>query len=151
MIGKTIKKYSWCSADSGLLALRIGVAAIFIFTGWMKVSNLEATVGAFGSMGFAPIFAYIVSFAELIGGVAILLGVYTRCFASILAFIMLIATIKVHKDETLVLHFFSLLALVLSGGGKFSIIRKTCGCGSCNMCVESDVAPKATTPAPNQM
>jgi putative oxidoreductase len=151
MIGKTMKKCSWCSSDMGLLALRVGLAGIFIFAGWMKVSNLDGTIGAFGQMGFSPMWAYIVAFAELIGGVAILLGFYTRFFAALLAIVMLIATLKVHKDKTLLLHFFSLLALMLAGGGRFSIVRKACGCGSCRMCVESDVAPKASSATPSQM
>ncbi len=138
-----MKKYSWCNIDMGLLAIRIGVALVFIIAGWMKVSNLEGTVGAFGQMGFAPFWAYVVSFTELIGGVAILLGVYTRFFAFLLAIVMLVATVKIHKDKTLILHIFSLIGLMLSGGGKFSVIRKTCGCGTCDMCAGSDVEPKA--------
>ena len=70
----------WCTTDSGLLALRIGIGAIFVYTGWLKVSDLSVTVTQFSGMGFAPFWAYIVSFVEIIGGVAVLLGHhYARC------------------------------------------------------------------------
>ncbi|HRH25096.1 MAG TPA: DoxX family protein [Candidatus Paceibacterota bacterium] len=143
MIGKMMKKCSWGNVDMGLLAIRIGVASVFIFMGWMKVSNLDATVMGFGQMGFAPFWAYLVAFTELIGGVAVLLGVYTRFFATLLAIVMLVATITVHKDKTLSLHIFTLIGLVLSGGGKYSIVKSACGCGKCAICQESDVEPKA--------
>jgi putative oxidoreductase len=150
MIGTMMKKRSWGGVNSGLLLLRIGVASIFVFAGWMKVSNLDATVGAFASMGFSAFWAYVVSFTELIGGLAVLLGFYTRVFAALLAIVMITATIFVHKDTTLLLNIFVTLSLVLAGGGKYSVVRKACGCGDCNMCVESDVAPKASS-APSQM
>lgn len=143
MIGTMMKKCSWGSTSCGLLALRIGLATVFIMAGWMKVSNLEGTVGAFASMGFSSFWAYVASFVELIGGVAILLGVFTRTAAALILVNMIVATIFVHKDTTLLLHIFSLLALVLAGGGKYSLMRKACGCGTCKLCVESDVAPKA--------
>ncbi len=142
MIGTMMKKCSWGNKSAGLLVLRIGLAAIFIMAGWMKVSNLDATVGAFASMGFSSFWAYVASFVELLGGIAILLGVFTRTAAGLILINMIVATIFVHKDTTLLLHIFSLLALVLSGGGKYSLMRKTCGCGTCKLCVESDVAPK---------
>jgi uncharacterized membrane protein YphA (DoxX/SURF4 family) len=144
MIGKMMTKKSWGNKSSGLLVLRIGIAAIFIMAGWMKVSNMEATIAGFASMGLSSFWAYVVSFSELIAGLAVLLGVYTRVAAAILAVIMIVATIMVRKDFTLLLHISATLALVFAGGGKYSLMRKACGCGTCNMCVESDVTPKET-------
>lgn len=151
MIGTMMKKCSWGNKSSGLLVLRIGLAAVFIMAGWMKVSNLEGTVAAFGSMGFNSFWAYVVSFTELIGGIALLLGVCTRLAATLLLAIMATATVMVHKDTTLLLNIFSLLALILSGGGKYSLMRKACGCGTCKLCVESDVASSAKPNSPLQM
>ncbi len=129
---------SWCTTDAGLLALRIGVGGIFIATGWLKVSDLAATVEAFGTMGFAPFWAYLVSFVELLGGVAVLLGVYTRVAAGLLAVVMLVASYKLLSAPQMLIApvslLFSTVALKLAGGGKYSLWRnKGCGCGnSCN-------------------
>ncbi len=135
--------------SAGFLVLRIGVGAIFIFSGWMKVSDLTATVGFFGGIGFAPFWAYLVSFVELFGGVAVLLGVYTRIAAKLLTIIMVVA-IYVLRDNlqmamTPVSLFFSTLALTLAGGGRYSLMKGcgcghgicgsgTCGVGSCGAC-----------------
>ncbi|OHA19315.1 MAG: hypothetical protein A3C08_01685 [Candidatus Taylorbacteria bacterium RIFCSPHIGHO2_02_FULL_47_18] len=136
----------WCTTDSGLLALRIGIGAIFVYTGWLKVSDLSVTVTQFSGMGFAPFWAYIVSFVEIIGGVAVLLGIYTRVSAKLLAIIMLVAVYVSRGNLLMALTpislFFSLLALALSGGGKYSVLHKgCCGCGcilpcSCGKCDE---------------
>lgn len=140
---------AWHSKSAGLLALRIGVGLIFIFTGWMKVSNLAGTVMQFGQMGFAPFWAYLVSFVELIGGITVLLGVYTRVAAGLLSVIMVVAIYKLFPNlqmlefpsvqyirtgiqmaMTPISVLFSTLALVLAGGGKYSLMKKCCGHGS---------------------
>lgn len=151
MMNAMCKKYSWCSADLGLLVLRIGVGLIFIITGWLKVSDLTATVGQFSQMGFAPFWAYLVSFVELIGGVALLLGIYTRIAAGLLAIVMLVASYKLFPNlppseffpsadyllkgiqlaMTPLAIFFSTLALSLAGGGKYSPMKGCCG-GACS-------------------
>ena len=101
----------------------------------MKVSDLTATVGQFGSMGFAPFWAYLVSFVELIGGIAVLLGVYTRISAKLLTIIMIVAIYVLRDNVQMIMTpvsiFFSTLALTLAGGGKYSLSRKCCGSGSC--------------------
>lgn len=148
MFNSLCKKGSWCTADAGLLALRIGVGAIFIFTGWMKVSDLSGTVAFFGTLGFGPFWAYLVSFVELVGGIAVLLGVYTRIAAGLLSIIMLVAVYKLFPNlqmlefpswqyllkgiqmaMTPISILFSTVALHLAGGGKYSLLRGTCGCG----------------------
>ena len=123
-----IKKPSVCTTDNGLLALRIGVGAIFIFSGWMKVSNLQATVGMFASMGFGAFWAYLASFAELLGGIAVLLGAYTRAFSFILMIVMIVAVYTLRANIELAMTpiavFFSTLSLTLSGGGKYAVSKK---------------------------
>src|SRR3989344_2951956 len=139
----------WCTTDSGLLVIRIGVGAIFIYSGWLKVSDLAGTVTQFSQMGFAPFWAYLVSFIELIGGIAVLLGIWTRISAKLLAIIMLVAVYVLRGNLVMALApislFFSSFALALSGGGKYSVLRKgccgcgctlPCNCGNCDACKE---------------
>ena len=129
MFNSIIKKCSWCNVDAGLLVLRIGVAGIFIMTGWMKVSDLPGTVGFFASMGFGAFWAYLVTAVELLGGVAVLLGIYTRVAAKLLAIIMVVAIVVLIRahNVTLVIGPVALLAsnlaLVLAGSGRYACMR----------------------------
>jgi len=119
-----IKKIPKCNVDAGLLVLRIGVGLIFVVSGWMKVSNLSMTMGYFAQMGFSAFWVYLVSLVELVGGVAVLLGTYTRFFSGLLAIVMLVAIYVVGANMavmTPVAVFFSCLALTLSSGGKYSV------------------------------
>ena len=116
-----MKTPTWFNTDFGLLVLRIGVGIIFIFAGWMKVSDLHATVGMFASMGFGAFWAYVASFAELLGGIAVILGFYTRIAAGFLAITMAVAISVTFKNPEMMMTpmalLFSNLSLMLSGGG----------------------------------
>jgi putative oxidoreductase len=125
MINEMIKKYSWCNTDSGLFVLRVGVAAIFLMTGWMKASNMAGTIAFFASIGFSAFWAYLVTAVELVGGLAVLLGVYIRGAAMLLAIIMIVAIYVTPKElntlMTPIVMLFTTVSLVLSGGGRYSL------------------------------
>jgi putative oxidoreductase len=101
-----LKNYSW-STDVGLLILRLGVGAIFITTGYMKMFNgtpsgahfilTTGTVGFFASLGFSAFWAYLVTAVEFLGGVSVLFGIYNRVSAALLAVVMAAADSLVHK------------------------------------------------------
>lgn len=150
MINSIVKKCSWLNKDAGILVLRIGVGAIFIMSGWMKLSMLASTVAMFGQMGFSPFWAYVATFGELIGGIFVLLGIYTRLGALILATTMTVAISLTYKDMTMVMtpvaFLISNLALIFTGSGRFSLMRKICGCGTCMLCKDSDVVASPTAP-----
>jgi putative oxidoreductase len=147
MMNAMIKKCSCLTTDTGLLILRIGVGAIFIMAGWMKVSNLHNTVAMFGSMGIGAFWAYLASFAELIGGIAVLLGIFARIGAILLTITMAVAVYMVHADMNMVMLpgilLFANLSLVFGGAGKYSLASKMCACGTCPMCADNTTAPKA--------
>lgn len=138
MLDAICKKCSWCNANSALLVLRVGVGAMFIYAGWGKVSDLAGTVAFFGTIGFAPFWAYLVSFVELLGGIAVLLGVYTRIAAGLLSVVMIVAVYKTWGNPQMMMTplsiLFSTLALKLAGGGKHVVMRESC-CGSGTCCV----------------
>lgn len=126
MIGSIIRKFPWLyNTDTGLLVLRIGVSIIFIFAGWMKYKDMTGTVGFFASIGFSAFWAYLVTAVELLGGIAVLLGIWTRVAAKLLAIVMVVAIYVVHGNPqmlmTPVLMLFATVALVLAGGGKYSL------------------------------
>ncbi len=122
-----MKKYSWCNADSAIVVLRLGVGLVFIYTGWMKVANLSGTASFFATLGFSAFWAYLVSFVELIGGIAIILGVYTRVAAMLLVITMIVATfILRHNIGQAIAPFMTLfasLAIALAGSKKCAVMK----------------------------
>lgn len=130
--------------DIGLLVARIIVGGIFIFAGWVKVSDMASTVGFFGQMGFSPFWAYLTSYAELIGGVLIALGLWTCLASVVLSIVMIVAAYVSYKGMGLqgMVGPLSLLAPLVvfatSCGGKYSV--KKCDC------CEKLCAPKSDAP-----
>jgi len=78
----------------GALLLRVGLAAMWISHALLKllVFTLPGTAQYFESIGFAGVLVYPVFATEIIGGVAILLGVYARQVALALTPILVLAT-----------------------------------------------------------
>ncbi len=139
------------SVDAGLFLVRLALGVVFIAHGWQKFANMDATVGFFGTLGLAPFFAYLVAAIELLGGLAVLLGVFARVAAVLLVLVMIGAIAMVKSkvgffggyefDLALLL---AALAVAVSGAGCFALMRGegacNCGGGSCGCGTE---APKA--------
>ena len=80
----------------GLLILRLGVAAIFLSTGYDKLFGAPGKwLAWFPKQGFPSYFAYIAGSLELFGGVLLVLGLLTRIIGLLLAIQMGIAVWKV--------------------------------------------------------
>jgi putative oxidoreductase len=122
--------------DTAMFILRVVLAFAFIYHGWMKVGDMSKTVEMFAGMGISETFAYIASYVELVGGVALLLGGATRLVTVLLGIFMLEAINLVHLDrgynvmaggfEYQLLILAGLVVLFLVGPGKFSIHRTVC-------------------------
>jgi len=82
-----LKKYY--NYDIGVLLIRLALAAVFIAHGWGKFSDMTGTVGFFSSLGINSLFAYLVAATELLGGVAMLLGIWTKWAGILLAIVMI--------------------------------------------------------------
>ena len=69
----------------GVSLLRIHFGIILLAHGWLKVYvfSITGTVGYFASIGLPPIIAYLVIFGELVGGLALILGIQTRLAAAL--------------------------------------------------------------------
>lgn len=118
--------------DVAKLFLRLALGIVFINAGWLKMQNIDMVVGGFGQMGIPPFLAYLVTYVEFIGGIAMVLGVLVQYFAVLISIIMIVATIKVHLpngfslakggyEYTLVLLLVS-LAVITLGRGKYSVM-----------------------------
>lgn len=62
---------------------------MFFAHGLQKVQGIEGIVGFFGKIGLPSFMAYVVAGTELIGGIALLLGLGTRLVSGLFIFIML--------------------------------------------------------------
>lgn len=83
----------------GLVPLRVAVGTVFLMHGGQKlfVYGLAGAAEAFGHMGIPlpGVSAFVVTFVELLGGLAILTGFYARWAGLLLACDMAVAILKV--------------------------------------------------------
>ncbi|MFA6535985.1 MAG: DoxX family protein [Candidatus Paceibacterota bacterium] len=80
--------------DLGLFLVRLALAVVFIIHGWLKLTDMSGTVSFFESMvGVAGFWAYVVALVEFVGGITMLLGVWTYWTGVLLAINMLFAII----------------------------------------------------------
>jgi putative oxidoreductase len=86
----------------GLTFLRIVVGAVFLRHGLLKLSDFNGAVGLFEAMHMPlPFFsAVVVTLVEVLGGVALLLGFFTRLAAALVALDMLVAVLVVYLKPT---------------------------------------------------
>ncbi|WIV97262.1 DoxX family protein [Kinneretia aquatilis] len=128
------------SAPWGIALLRVSLGLIWIAHAWLKlwVFTLPGTAQYFTSVGFAGVLAYPVFAAELLGGMALLLGVYARQAALALVPVMAAAAWVhlpngwVHTStgggwEYPVFLMAASIALYLLGDGAAALKRSTVG------------------------
>ena len=117
-----------------LLLARIGLGVVFMAHGWQKFhdNGLAGTAGGFAKMG-VPVptaSAYFATFAELVGGAALILGAFTAVAGLLLFLDMLGAFAIVHISngvfvgeggyELVVALGAGALLLAVFGAGKLS-------------------------------
>ncbi len=75
------------STSAIVLVGRILLSVIFILAGYGKITNLSGTAGYFAGTGLPVpmVTAVVVSLVELVGGIFILVGFFTRPTAYVLA------------------------------------------------------------------
>jgi len=82
--------------ELGALLLRMVLGVTFFIHGLSKFQGgIENTAGWFTSIGLPGFLAYLVGGIELIGGVALIIGLGTKVVSALLALIMLGAVLKV--------------------------------------------------------
>ncbi|MBY5991268.1 DoxX family protein [Ferrimonas balearica] len=99
--------FSATTALEGLapLAMRLYLAPVFIQAGWNKLGHFSDTVAWFGNpdwglgLPLPALMATLAIGAELVGGVLLILGLFTRLICIPLMVTMLVAAFAVHWDN----------------------------------------------------
>ena len=145
MFGKVCKP----CPDTASIVLRIVVGVTFVMHGSQKVFGAFGGAGIDGVQGFLmqlgypmpTLMAYLLAYGELLGGIGVLLGAFTRCSAFVLSFIMLMAIVTVHLKngffasqggfEMPFILLGASLAIFFTGCTKFGLdctfLKKWCG------------------------
>ena len=143
----------WTNAALGLttsldwlapLLVRIYFGYFWAETGWGKIHNLNAFAQRFVGWGvpYPHISAALSGYTEWIGGILLMLGLFTRLVSIPLMFNMFVALVKVKMKEVTgiddfaemdeALYMFILFWLIMAGPGRISIdhlIRRALGLG----------------------
>jgi len=89
----------------GPLLLRLYLAPVLIQAGWTKFAAFEDTAAWFGNpdwglgLPFPALLTFLAAGAELVGGIALVIGLATRWFAIPLIITMLVAMFAVHWEN----------------------------------------------------
>ncbi len=120
--------------DLGLLLLRLGLGIIFFVHGWSKFSSMGDTISFFSHLGLPSVMAYLVAAVELLGGLALILGMYTDIAALLLSIVMVVALVyvKMATFKLGLLGGYELdlallvgnLAILFCGSGKHHVMKK---------------------------
>lgn len=140
MFSKLFSKLMACTCGSSYgdvapLVLRVVLGIIFAWHGYDKVfvTGLPAISDFLGNLGFplSQFFAYILAYGELIGGVLLILGLFTHWIAKYDSIVALVALILVHWKngfsagnggyEYILLILAASLSLLITGAGKYSL------------------------------
>ena len=126
------------NSAAGVTVLRVIVAIIFLVHGYQKffLLGLGNTGTFFGAVGIPlpQAAALLVASLEILGGLMILLGVYTRLMAFLLIFDPLVAMFTVHLPkgffasdggyEFVLLLVLCCVVLVVSGAGSYALLDR---------------------------
>lgn len=126
----------------GIFLLRAGLGVMFTAHGLQKAFGLfggpgiKGFSGMLSGLGFAPalFWAYVAAYVELIGGILLVAGIFTRGAALLLFILIVTAGLKVHLAkgfflanggfEYVFVIAMGLAAIIFSGPGKICLFPK---------------------------
>jgi putative oxidoreductase len=121
--------------DLGKLVIRATLAILILFHGLSKLfTGVDPITGMLAKAGLPGAIAYLVYIGEVIAPLMILLGIWTRLGAVIVATNMIVAIALAHGAQFFTLtktggwalelqgfYFFTALAIALMGAGRYSL------------------------------
>ena len=129
--GRIASHFAW----AGPLIMRLIVGYVFMLTGWGKLNSLPQMIQNFTEWGipFPKLLTPFVSGVEFFGGIMLMLGLFTRIPAAMLAVVMVVAIKSakwgdVDSLDTLLgfeeaTYFAAFLWLAIAGPGVASLDR----------------------------
>jgi putative oxidoreductase len=75
----------------GLLLIRAATGLVFFHHGWLKLMNVSGTVHFMSILGIPAGLAYVAIFVEVVGGLMLILGIWTRPAAVATGIVALVA------------------------------------------------------------
>ena len=127
-------------AGWGLFILRLAIGGSFIWHGVTKFMNFAGTQAFFTTLfgGAGPVLAGLVAGVEVLAGIALVVGIWSRWASYLLAAVLLVAIfwakhVAWPNVELDVVMAAGLLAIAWNGAGKWSL-HSNCGCcgNNCN-------------------
>jgi putative oxidoreductase len=123
------------TTEIGKLVMRLTLGGLIIFHGVAKLrSGVREIAGMLGSSGLPEMLAYLVYVGEVVAPLLIIIGLWTRPAALIVAINMLVAIVLVHPEqigdfdssgglalELQAFYLFTAIAVALLGAGRFSV------------------------------
>ena len=121
--------------DIGKLVLRLALGVLMLLHGISKVVNgVDGIVGMVTGLGLPAAVAYGVYLGEVVGPLLVIVGLYTRVGALLIAGNMLFALLLAHRAELFTLaptggwalelqgmFLFGAVAVLLLGAGRFRV------------------------------
>ena len=126
------------SEDIGKLVLRITLAILILLHGVSKLQNgIDFISGLVSGAGLPSAFAYLVYIGEVVAPLLVLIGLFTRPAALLIAINMIVAIVLVHMGELFTftnsggwalelqgMFLFTAIAISLLGPGRYSLDAK---------------------------
>ena len=125
--------------DAGLLLLRLGVGTLILFHGIFKLTHGVAWIaGPLGAVGLPTWLQYGVYVAEVVAPVLVIVGLWARPAALVMAFDMFMAIFLARRADVAkinpmgggwaieleLMYLVGALAIALMGSGRYGIGRK---------------------------
>lgn len=123
------------AADAGKFVLRLVLSILLLFHGVSKIfSGPGHIVGMVAKAGMPEAFGYLVYVGEVVAPLLVLLGLWTRLGALLIAGNMIVAVFLAHRGELFTMtktggwalelqafYFGVAVAIVLLGAGRYSV------------------------------
>lgn len=121
--------------DAGKLVLRVALASMLLFHGISKMSNgIGFIADMLAKAGLPAVFGYGVYIGEVVAPLLILVGLFTRPAALVVAINMIVAVLLAHTAQFFTLNetggwalelqgmfFFAAVTVALLGAGRYSV------------------------------
>lgn len=121
--------------DGAKLILRVTLGVLILFHGIAKITGgIDSITGMVAKTGLPPELGYLVYIGEVFAPLLLIVGVWSRVAALIIAINMVVALLLAHTGQLLsisktggyglelqAMYFFTAVAIVLMGAGGYSV------------------------------